>query len=85
LDVDRIARGRGGIAMLSVFRSMGPRLQYNVDGLRFDVATQINGLHLKEVVDRPRRDFPQKYLIAEHLPDHPVDHPNRPLPRHLAL
>jgi 1,4-alpha-glucan branching enzyme len=45
--------------------------QYNVDGLRFDVTTQINGLHLKEVVDRLRRDFPQKYLIAEHLPDHP--------------
>ena len=39
--------------------------QYNVDGLRFDVTTQINSLHLK-VVDRLRHDFPQKYLIAEH-------------------
>lgn len=45
--------------------------QYNADGLRFDVTTQINGEHLKLVVDRLRREFPNKYLIAEHLPDHP--------------
>jgi 1,4-alpha-glucan branching enzyme len=44
---------------------------YRADGLRFDVTTQINGEHLKLVVDRLRRDFPEKYLIAEHLPDHP--------------
>jgi 1,4-alpha-glucan branching enzyme len=44
---------------------------YHADGLRFDVTTQINGEHLKLVVDRLRRDFPDKYLIAEHLPDHP--------------
>jgi 1,4-alpha-glucan branching enzyme len=45
--------------------------EYHADGLRFDVTTQINGEHLKLVVDRLRRDFPDKYLIAEHLPDHP--------------
>lgn len=44
---------------------------YNADGLRFDVTTQINGQHLKIAVDRLRRDFPNKYLIAEHLPDNP--------------
>lgn len=44
---------------------------YHADGLRFDVTTQINGEHLKLVIDRLRRDFPDKYLIAEHLPDHP--------------
>jgi 1,4-alpha-glucan branching enzyme len=44
---------------------------YQADGLRFDVTTQINGEHLRVVVDRLRRDFPDKYLIAEHLPDHP--------------
>jgi 1,4-alpha-glucan branching enzyme len=44
---------------------------YRADGLRFDVTTQINGEHLRLVVDRLRRDFPDKYLIAEHLPDHP--------------
>src|SRR5262245_759092 len=45
--------------------------QYHADGLRFDVTTQINGNHLKLVVDRLRREFPNKYLIAEHLPDSP--------------
>jgi 1,4-alpha-glucan branching enzyme len=45
--------------------------QYNVDGLRFDVTTQINGNHLQLVVNRLRQDFPDKYLIAEHLPDDP--------------
>ena len=45
--------------------------QYHADGLRFDVTTQINGDHLKLVVGRLRQDFPDKYLIAEHLPDHP--------------
>jgi 1,4-alpha-glucan branching enzyme len=44
---------------------------YHADGLRFDVTTQINGEHLRLVIDRLRRDFPDKYLIAEHLPDHP--------------
>lgn len=44
---------------------------YRADGLRFDVTTQINGEHLKLVIDRIRREFPDKYLIAEHLPDHP--------------
>ena len=44
---------------------------YRADGLRFDVTTQINGEHLKLVIDRLRREFPDKYLIAEHLPDHP--------------
>lgn len=45
--------------------------EYHADGLRFDVTKQINGEHLKLAVDRLRRDFPDKYLIAEHLPDHP--------------
>jgi 1,4-alpha-glucan branching enzyme len=45
--------------------------RYHVDGLRFDVTTQINGNHLKLVVDRLRREYPQKYLIAEHLPANP--------------
>jgi 1,4-alpha-glucan branching enzyme len=44
---------------------------YRADGLRFDVTTQINGEHLKLVIDRLRNEFPEKYLIAEHLPDHP--------------
>lgn len=44
---------------------------YHADGLRFDVTTQINGNHLKLVVGRLRSEFPDKYLIAEHLPDHP--------------
>ena len=44
---------------------------YRADGLRFDVTTQINGEHLKLVIDRLRHEFPDKYLIAEHLPDHP--------------
>jgi 1,4-alpha-glucan branching enzyme len=43
---------------------------YRADGLRFDVTTQINGEHLKLVIDRLRREFPDKYLIAEHLPHH---------------
>jgi 1,4-alpha-glucan branching enzyme len=45
--------------------------QYRADGLRFDVTTQINGDHLKIVVGRLRQEFPDKYLIAEHLPDNP--------------
>jgi len=44
---------------------------YHADGLRFDVTTQINGNHLRLTVERLRRDFPNKYLIAEHLPDDP--------------
>lgn len=45
--------------------------EYHADGLRFDVTTQINGAHLKLVVERLREDFPDKYLVAEHLPDDP--------------
>jgi 1,4-alpha-glucan branching enzyme len=45
--------------------------QYHADGLRVDVTTQINGDHLKLVVGRLRQEFPDKYLIAEHLPDNP--------------
>lgn len=44
---------------------------YHADGLRFDATTQINGNHLRIVVDQLRRDFPDRYLIAEHLPDNP--------------
>jgi 1,4-alpha-glucan branching enzyme len=45
--------------------------EYHADGLRFDVTTQINGDHLKLVLDRLRHDFPDKYFTAEHLPDSP--------------
>jgi 1,4-alpha-glucan branching enzyme len=45
--------------------------EYCADGLRFDVTTQINGEHLKLVLNRLRQEFPDKYFIAEHLPDHP--------------
>jgi 1,4-alpha-glucan branching enzyme len=45
--------------------------RYHADGLRFDVTTQIDGEHLRQVVTRLRSEFPNKYLIAEHLPDHP--------------
>lgn len=44
---------------------------YNADGLRFDVTTQMNGNDLAKIVGRIRRAFPDKYLIAEHLPAHP--------------
>jgi 1,4-alpha-glucan branching enzyme len=45
--------------------------EYRADGLRFDVTTQIDGGPLAEVVGRLRAGFPDRYLIAEHLPDHP--------------
>ena len=44
---------------------------YNADGLRFDATTQINGNELKLVMGRLRQDFPEKYFLAEHLPDNP--------------
>jgi 1,4-alpha-glucan branching enzyme len=44
---------------------------YNGDGLRFDVTTQINGNHLREVLWRLQQRYPTKYFIAEHLPAHP--------------
>lgn len=44
---------------------------YEVDGLRFDVTTQINGNDLAVVMKQLRSDFPDRYLIAEHLPDNP--------------
>ncbi|HEV3049595.1 MAG TPA: alpha-amylase family glycosyl hydrolase [Longimicrobium sp.] len=45
--------------------------EYRADGLRFDVTTQINGWNLAAVVGRLRQDFPDRYLVAEHLPDNP--------------
>ncbi|MDX1929784.1 MAG: alpha-amylase family glycosyl hydrolase [Pirellulaceae bacterium] len=45
--------------------------EYEMDGLRFDVTTQINGNDLGVVIKRLREEFPDRYLIAEHLPDHP--------------
>jgi 1,4-alpha-glucan branching enzyme len=45
--------------------------EYNVDGIRFDATTQINGNHLKKVLKRIRSEYPDKYMIAEHLPAHP--------------
>jgi 1,4-alpha-glucan branching enzyme len=45
--------------------------QYNADGLRFDATTQIAGEHLKIAVGRLRDEFPDKYIVAEHLPDDP--------------
>jgi 1,4-alpha-glucan branching enzyme len=44
---------------------------YHADGLRFDVTTQINGNNLAVVVGQLRKEFPDRYLIAEHLPDNP--------------
>lgn len=44
---------------------------YRADGLRFDATTLINGNYLRQVLWRLRQDFPDKYLIAEHLPAHP--------------
>ena len=44
---------------------------YNADGLRFDVTTQINGNHLREVLWQLQQKYPKKYFIAEHLPAHP--------------
>ena len=45
--------------------------EYRADGLRFDATTLINGNHLRQVLWRLREDFPDRYLIAEHLPAHP--------------
>ena len=45
--------------------------EYRADGLRFDATTQINGEHLRIAVGRLREEFPDRYLVAEHLPDHP--------------
>ena len=44
---------------------------YRADGLRFDVTTQIDGGHLALVVGRLREEFPDRYIVAEHLPDDP--------------
>ena len=44
---------------------------YHCDGLRFDVTTAINGNDLRVVMERLRSEFPDRYFIAEHLPDHP--------------
>ncbi|MEO1615137.1 MAG: alpha-amylase family glycosyl hydrolase [Planctomycetota bacterium] len=44
---------------------------YNADGLRFDVTTQIDGNHLREVLWRLQQRYPTKYFIAEHLPADP--------------
>ena len=41
---------------------------YRADGLRFDATSQVNGNHLREVLWRLKQRFPEKYLIAEHLP-----------------
>jgi 1,4-alpha-glucan branching enzyme len=45
--------------------------EYNVDGIRFDATTQIDGNYLKEVLWRIRSQYPDKYMIAEHLPANP--------------
>ncbi len=44
---------------------------YQADGLRFDVTTQIDGNHLRDVLWRLQQKYPSKYFIAEHLPAHP--------------
>jgi 1,4-alpha-glucan branching enzyme len=44
---------------------------FNADGLRFDVTTQIDGNHLREVLWKLQQKYPDKYFIAEHLPAHP--------------
>ncbi|RJQ13802.1 MAG: hypothetical protein C4560_13555 [Nitrospiraceae bacterium] len=45
--------------------------EFKADGLRFDTTTQINGNHLAVVTGELRSKYPEKYLIAEHLPAHP--------------
>lgn len=45
--------------------------EYNVDGIRFDATTQIDGTKLKEVLWKIVSAYPDKYMLAEHLPDHP--------------
>jgi 1,4-alpha-glucan branching enzyme len=45
--------------------------EYNVDGIRFDATTQIDGTKLRKVLWRIVSAHPDKYIIAEHLPDHP--------------
>ena len=40
--------------------------------------------HLRQVVDRLRAEFPDRYLVAEHLPDDPWIIQRRPLRRHLV-
>ena len=44
---------------------------YKADGLRFDATTQINGNDLRDVIWQLKQLYPDKYLIAEHLPAHP--------------
>jgi 1,4-alpha-glucan branching enzyme len=44
--------------------------EYRADGLRFDATTQIDGTALAKVVAELRLRYPDKYLIAEHLPAH---------------
>lgn len=44
---------------------------YNADGLRFDVTTQIDGAPLSKVMHRLRERYLDKIFIAEHLPAHP--------------
>ncbi|MEM9369188.1 MAG: alpha-amylase family glycosyl hydrolase [Planctomycetota bacterium] len=44
---------------------------YNADGLRFDVTTQIDGNQLSKVTWELQQEFPNKYFTAEHLPADP--------------
>lgn len=43
---------------------------YGADGLRFDLTAEIDGGPLSEVVGALRREYPDKYLVAEHHPAH---------------
>ena len=47
--------------------------EYRADGLRFDVTTQINGEHLKLVVDRLRRGLPRQVPHRRAPAGPPVD------------
>ncbi|MBA3311866.1 MAG: alpha amylase C-terminal domain-containing protein [Planctomycetaceae bacterium] len=42
--------------------------EYNADGLRFDLTGEMDGGPLAEVVGNLRRDYPDKYIVAENHP-----------------
>ncbi len=44
---------------------------YHADGLRFDATTFMNGNDLAIIIARLKAEYPGKYIVAEHLPDHP--------------
>jgi 1,4-alpha-glucan branching enzyme len=45
--------------------------EYHADGLRYDATRYVDGAQLAKAVGRLRADFPDRYIVAEHLPDDP--------------